>query len=199
MIGFLRGRLLESTPERVLLDVGGVGYEVHVSRPTYDALTALPPGQEPSLFVHTHMREDGIALFGFSEEAEKRFFELLLGVTGIGPKLARNILSGSPLGELLAALVQGDTVRLSKTPGVGKKTAQRMILELKDKVQGLAAELPSAAPRPSSAADDLVSALTNLGYRPAEAERAVAEALREEPEAAFQDLLRSSLKRLSRA
>lgn len=199
MIGFLRGTLLQSSPERLLLDVGGVGYEVHVSLPTYETLLALPSGQEASLYIYTHMREDGIALFGFSAEAEKRLFELLIGVTGIGPKLARTILSGSPLAELLSALVQGDIVRLSKTPGVGKKTAERMVLELREKVQGLAAQLPAAAPRPSSTADDLISALQNLGYRPSEADRAVARALQEEPDADFQALLRSSLKHLSRA
>ncbi|MCB1032518.1 MAG: Holliday junction branch migration protein RuvA [Acidobacteria bacterium] len=199
MIGFLRGSLLQSAPDRLLLDVGGVGYEVHIPLPTYQALLAQPSGQEVRLYIHTHLREDGISLFGFSTEPEKHFFELLIGVSGIGPKLARAILSGSSLKEILTALHQGDIVRLSKTPGVGKKTAERMVLELRDKVQGLVAELPEAAQQSSSPAEDLVSALRNLGYRPAEAERAVQEALRESSEAGFQELLRSSLKRLSRA
>lgn len=199
MIGFLRGSLLRSSPDRVLLDVGGVGYEVHVSLPTYEGLLAHPTGEEVSVFVHTHMRDDGISLFGFSSEAERSFFELLIQVGGIGPKLARNILSGGPLSSLLSALVQGDIVRLSKTPGVGKKTAERMVLELRDKVQTLSADLPTAAATASSVANDLTSALLNLGYRQAEADRAVSETLRELPDAPFQQLLRSSLKRLSKA
>ncbi len=199
MIGFLRGHLLQSSPERILLDVGGVGYDVHISRPTYESLLAQPSGEEVSVFVHTHMRDDGISLFGFSTEPEKQFFELLIGVSGIGPKLARNILSGGPLGSLLSALAQGDIVRLSKTPGVGKKTSERMVLELRDKVDALAAELSPPAAPVASISNDLTSALLNLGYRSTEAEQAVREALRETPEATLQELLRSCLKRLSRA
>jgi Holliday junction DNA helicase RuvA len=197
MIGYLHGQLLKATPERLLLDVQGVGYEVHVPLSTWYEIEKRR--DEPiRLFIHTHMREDGIALFGFWTEREKLLFERLIAVSGIGPRLARVILSGMAPDDLLGAIAAGDVGRLSTIPGVGKKTAERMVLELKDKMRELAAELPETTAAPA-ADQDVVSALVNLGYKSSLAERAVADVRRERPDAAFHELLRSSLNRLSRA
>jgi Holliday junction DNA helicase RuvA len=195
LIGFLKGLPLSVRPDSLLLDVGGVGYAVSIPLSTFYELERQGGRGPVGLFIHTHLREDGIALYGFWTEKEKLLFEKLIGVAGVGPRLARVILSGLPVEELLAALGRGDAARLLAIPGVGRKTAERVVLELKDRVHELLAE----APGPPAAADtDVVSALVNLGYRPAHAERAVAEARRESPAAEFHELLRSSLKRLAR-
>ncbi len=197
MIGYLQGQLIRATPERLLLDVQGVGYEVHVPLSTWYEIEKRRD-DKVHLFIHTHMREDGISLFGFATEREKGLFERLIAVSGIGPRLARVILSGMPPDDLLGAIAAGDVGRLSTIPGVGRKTAERMVLELQDKMRELAAELPekgAAVP----ADQDVVSALINLGYKASQAERAVADTRREKPDAAFHELLRASLNRLSRA
>ena len=196
MIGYLQGNLLKATTDRVLLDVQGVGYEVHIPLSTWYEIERRGTSGRVALFIHTHMREDGIALFGFWTEREKLLFERLIGVGGIGPKLARAILSGMPPDDLLGALASGDLGRLATIPGVGRKTAERMVLELREKMRELAAEVPDKA---APADQDVVSALVNLGYKSSQAERAVAEVRRERPDAAFHDLLRASLNRLSRA
>ena len=202
MIGHLRGRVIHKDPERVVLDVGGVGYEVWVPVSTYVEIeraeaAAGGDGSEISLHVHTHVREDVLALFGFWSQREKRLFERLIAVSGIGPKLARVILSGMSPEDLIGALSAGDAKGLATIPGVGKKTAERMVLELSDKVDDLAAGLPE---RIAAAAgdEDVVSALTNLGYKRTLAEKAVAQTRRDHPDGEFPDLLRESLKRLSR-
>jgi Holliday junction DNA helicase RuvA len=199
MIGYLHGQLLKASPERLLLDVQGVGYEVHIPLSTWYEIEKRR--DEPvRLFIHTHMREDGIALFGFWTEREKLLFERLIAVSGIGPRLARVALSGMAPDDLLGAIASGDVGRLATIPGVGKKTAERMVLELKDKMRELAAELPDTVVTASGAADqDVVSALVNLGYKSSLAERAVGDVRRERPDAAFNELLRASLNRLSRA
>jgi holliday junction DNA helicase RuvA len=197
MIGYLQGDLLTAAPDRILLDVHGVGYEVHIPLSTYYEIEKRAGDGRVRLFVHTQMREDGISLFGFWTEREKRLFEKLIGVGGIGPRLARVILSGMPPDDLLAAIAAGDVGRLATIPGVGRKTAERIVLEIKDKVRELAAELPEATAAPPD--QDVVSALVNLGYKAPQAERAVADVRRERPDAAFHDLLRASLHRLSRA
>ncbi|MEA2690945.1 MAG: holliday junction helicase RuvA [Acidobacteriota bacterium] len=196
MIGYLQGQILKSGTDRLLLDVHGVGYEVHIPLSTYYEIERRGGSGPVALHIHTQVREDDISLFGFWTEREKLLFERLIGVTGIGPRLARVILSGMAPEDLLAALAAGDLGRLSTIPGVGKKTAERMVLELREKMRELAAELPEKS-LPED--DDVVSALVNLGYKPAQAERAVADARRERPDAAFHDLLRASLNRLSRA
>ncbi|HEX3555750.1 MAG TPA: Holliday junction branch migration protein RuvA [Thermoanaerobaculia bacterium] len=198
MIGYLQGQLLKATPERLLLDVQGVGYEVHVPLSTWYEIEKRRD-ETIRLFIHTHMREDGIALFGFWTEREKLLFERLIAVSGIGPRLARVALSGMAPDDLLGAIAAGDVGRLSTIPGVGKKTAERMVLELKDKMRELAAELPETPATAPAADQDVVSALVNLGYKSSLAERAVGEVRRERPEAAFHELLRASLNRLSRA
>jgi Holliday junction DNA helicase RuvA len=198
MIGFLHGQLLKATPELLLLDVQGVGYEVHIPLSTWYEIEKRR--DEPvRLFIHTHMREDGIALFGFWTEREKLLFERLIAVSGIGPRLARVALSGMAPDDLLGAIAAGDVARLATIPGVGKKTAERMVLELKDKMRELAAELPGTVAAAPAADQDVVSALVNLGYKASLAERAVGEVRRERPDAAFNELLRASLNRLSRA
>lgn len=197
MIGFLKGAILQCTPERLLLDVNGVGYAVSIPLSTFYEVEKLDHQHPVGLFVHTHVREDAIELFGFWAEREKLLFEKLILVTGIGPRLARVILSGMPAEHLLAALASGDTARLATIPGIGKKTAERMVLDLKDKVQSLAADLehPTAMDETET---DLVQALINLGYKESLAQRAVARVREESPEAPFHELLRLSLQRLAR-
>lgn len=197
MIGYLKGVPVAIRPERLLLDVGGVGYELHIPLSTYYEIERAGDGAPLALHVHTHVREDALELYGFWSERERQLFERLIGVSGIGPRLARVILSGLPPDELLAALAAGDAARLARTPGIGKKTAERMILELQDKVQDLAGELPD--PAAADLRGDVVEALTALGYKPQESERAVATAREAAPEAAFHELLRLALARLSRA
>jgi Holliday junction DNA helicase RuvA len=197
MIGFLQGVPQRVSPERVLLGVAGVGYELHIPLSTYYEIERRGEGAEIGLFVHTHVREDALELFGFWTEREKLLFEKLITVSGIGPRLARVTLSGMSADELLGAIAAGDSARLVTIPGIGKKTAERVALELRDKVQGLAADLPAAgAP---SRDDDLVAALLNLGYKKTHAESAVTAARAESPDAEFHELLRASLARLSRA
>ena len=199
MIGRLTGILLEKNPPQLLLDVQGVGYEVHVPLSTWYEIEKQGGAGKVALFIHTQVREDAIELFGFWTEREKALFEKLIAVGGIGPRLARVILSGMAPDDLLGAIASGDLGRLSTIPGIGKKTAERMVLELKDKMRELAAELPERSAAAPPAGQDVVSALVNLGFKAAQAERAVADAHREKPDAAFHDLLRASLHRLSRA
>ena len=198
MIGYLQGNLLKATTDRILLDVQGVGYEVHIPLSTWYEIERRGTAGRVALFIHTQVREDDISLFGFWTEREKALFEKLIGVGGIGARLARVILSGMAPDDLLGAIASGDLGRLGTIPGVGKKTAERMVLELRDKMRELAAELPEqSAAVPAD--QDVVSALVNLGYKASLAERAVADTRREKPDAAFHELLRASLNRLSRA
>ena len=194
MIGYLKGTLIKSSPNRVLLDVRGVGYEVHIPLSTYYELQKTEAAGSVAFHIHTHVRDDVLALFGFWTERERQLFERLISVSGIGPKLAQTVLSGMVPDDLLAALATGDARRLSSIPGVGKKTAERMILELRDKVQSLAAELPD---EPMVVETDLVQALVGLGYKSAAAQRAVAAVAKEQPAAPFADQLKASLKLLS--
>ncbi|HNZ96466.1 MAG: Holliday junction ATP-dependent DNA helicase RuvA [Acidobacteria bacterium ADurb.Bin051] len=199
MIGSLRGLPAALAPERVLLDVGGVGYAVQIPLSTFFELERAPAGEPVRLFVHTHVREDQITLFGFWTEQELAIFERLIGVSGIGPRLAQVVLSGIPPAELVAALAAGDVRRLTTIPGVGRKTAERMIVELRDRMRELALTLPAPATPPAAGLDDdLLAALVHLGYKESAAQRAVAEIRKELPEAPFPDLLRAALKRLAR-
>jgi Holliday junction DNA helicase RuvA len=196
MIANLRGRLLALNPEVAVLDVHGVGYEVHLPLSTYYELQRLGAGSEVSLFVHTHVREDALALYGFWSERERTLFERLITVSGVGPRLARGILSGLPADDLLRALAAGDVARLTRVPGVGKKTAERLVLELRDKAAALQAAAAVTAPEPGD--EDLLVALVNLGYKRGDAEQALADARREAPAAAVAELLRLALRKLAR-
>ena len=173
MIARLRGRILEKHPSHVILEAAGVGYEVTISVPSFSGLPA--EGAEVSLYIHTHVREDTLALYGFLRREEKQLFERLIGVSGIGPKLAITVLSGIAADALVTALRGNDLAALTRIPGVGKKTAERMVLELRDKLDGLAA---APAPPPATRMEeDVVSALVNLGYQRMSAEQAVKRAL----------------------
>jgi Holliday junction DNA helicase RuvA len=196
MIGLLRGRLLEKRPNQVILDVGGVGYLVAVPLSTFAAIGELHG--EVTLLIHTHVREDALALYGFLSAREKHLFELLLGASGVGPTLALKILSGMNVEELVPAIRGGDVVRLTRIPGVGRKTAERMVVELKDKLETVTveAEKPTAASTAGVAAD-VKSALINLGYDERTAESALTEAKRRGGAANFEQLLRVTLTVLS--
>lgn len=196
MIGYLKGTLLRIAPDVVLLDVAGVGYEVHTPLSTYYEVQKLGEGGAAAFHVHTHVREDALLLFGFHTERERRLFEKLIGVSGIGPKLAQTALSGMSSEDLASAIAQSDVRRLSTIPGVGKKTAERMVLELKDKM----GEIPTkeSVAQAMSLDSDLVSALVNLGYKRTAAEKAVGQVTRDLPDEPFADQLRASLRFLSR-
>lgn len=196
MIAQLRGRILRKEPQEVVVDVAGVGYRVTIPLSTFYRLGE--PGADVCLLTHTHVREDALALFGFLTPGEKDVFERLISVAGVGPKLAVNILSGIEAPELVEALRAADLARLTRIPGVGKKTAERLVVELKDKMPALAtAGREAAVPVAPSPKDDLVSALLHLGYSRPEAERGAERALREDGTGRFEDLLRRTLRVLS--
>ncbi len=167
MIALLTGTIAHKSPDHIILDVQGVGYRVHIPFSTYYELPE--EGGVASLHIHTSVREDAILLYGFRTRPEKSFFQLLIAVSGIGPKLARDILSNIQPGPLAQALAQGDLNKLSTIPGIGKKTAERLVLELKDKVAKLdLSSLPAADSREipgDDVAEDVISALLNLGYK----------------------------------
>ena len=193
MIAHLRGRLLTKEPNRAIVEAAGVGYELMISVPTYSELPNA--GAEVSLHVHTHVREDALALFGFLKAEEKRVFERLIAVSGIGPKLAITILSGMSSEYLVSAVRGNDLASLTKIPGIGKKTAERMVLELRDKLDSFAAA-PAKSP-PAAIESDVISALTNLGYQEAAAEKAV-EAATAAERANFDALFKAAMARLRR-
>lgn len=195
MIGHLSGRLIRKSPQEAVIDVGGVGYRVTIPISTFYRLGEI--GAPVSLRIFTHVREDALALYGFHSAMEEDLFSRLIDVVGVGPKLACNILSGIDSAELMQALQAGDLARLTRVPGVGKKTAERLILELKDKLPPLPTGPELASPR-GAPREDLLSALSNLGYSRAEAERALEGTLRESGESRFEDLLRAALQVLSR-
>ena len=169
MIAHLRGTLLTKHPNQVVVETAGVGYEVNISVPTFSDLPAT--GTEVALHIHTHVREDVIALYGFLRPAEKQLFEKLMTVSGIGAKLAITILSGMAADEMAAAIRGNDLARLTKIPGIGKKTAERMVLELRDKLPPAVGTSAPAMPAMSAMEEDVLSALVNLGYQRATAER----------------------------
>jgi Holliday junction DNA helicase RuvA len=198
MIAHLSGRLLRKTPQDAVVDVHGVGYRVAIPVSTFYRLGEV--GSDVQLLIHTQVRDDAIALFGFETRREHALFERLIEVAGVGPRLAVNILSGIEAPELVSALREGDVARLTRIPGVGRKTAERLVLELRDKAAHLAEEAAGergSAPSSSPLKDDLLSALANLGYGRSEAEKGVDRAIKDEPQGRFEDLLRRSLRVLS--
>ena len=190
MIGWVEGRLAEKTPEGVLVDVNGVGYDVLIPISTF--LELPDEGKTVRFRIHTHVREDQFQLFGFLSEEERSCFRLLLGISGVGPRLALAVLSGLPVSQLVLALREGNVTALRGIPGVGNKTAERILMELRDKVGRLE---DVGAPSPAVEADgSTLSALVNLGYPRAQAEKAVRVARERLPEdAALEDLIREAL------
>jgi Holliday junction DNA helicase RuvA len=190
MIALLRGTLLEKHPNQVIVDAGGVGYDVQIPVSTFSHLPDV--GAAVSLRIHTHVREDALALFGFLTSEEKQLFEKLIAVSGIGPKLAITVLSGLPVGELVAAIRAGDLARLTKIPGVGKKTAERLSLELRDKLEGVSS-VHVLKPAASPLDEDIISALLNLGCARSAAEAAVEKAKHAGVPHEFEPLFRKAL------
>ncbi len=196
MIAHLRGKLLAKHPNQAIVEAAGVGYDVTISVPTFSELPA--PGSEVALHIHTHVREDALALYGFLRPSEKVLFEKLLTVSGIGPKLAITILSGMAADEMVGAIRGNDVARLTRIPGIGKKTAERMVLELRDKLPQAAPTAITAAPPVSAVEEDVLSALVNLGYQRVAAEKALELSVRGGKSGSFDALFRSALAALSK-
>ena len=199
MIAFLRGRVLDKHPNRIVIDVNGVGYELHVPLSTY--YDVGEPGTEIALHVHTHVREDALQLYGFLTTLEQQLFERLIAISGIGPKLAVAVLSGIDTDELVSSIQRADVARLTRIPGIGKKTAERIVLELKDRLADVASSATTGGagrPEIDHARDDLVSALQNLGYHRPLAEKAVDAVRARDGSAAFEDALKGALRELMR-
>jgi Holliday junction DNA helicase RuvA len=195
MIARLFGRVADKHPNRLVVDVSGVGYEVHVPLSTF--YVAADVGGEMTLRIHTHVREDQLALYGFATDLELTMFERLIAVSGIGPKLALGVLSGIEPRDLAGAIQRNDLARLTAIPGVGKKTAERICVELRDRLpKSIAATAPTAA---DSLRDDLVSALVNLGYHRQAVDRSLDRLLAHKSDQKFEEVLRVALKELSRA
>ena len=196
MIAHLRGRLLVKHPNRAIVETGGVGYDVTISVPTFSELPAV--GSEVALHIHTHVREDLIALYGFLRPAEKQVFEKLIMVSGIGPKLAITILSGMAADEMAGAIRGNDVARLTQIPGIGKKTAERMVLELRDKLLAGGLGEVQAPPALTAVEEDIVSALMNLGYQRAAVEKAVSVVTKNGKAGSFDVMFREALGVLSK-
>jgi Holliday junction DNA helicase RuvA len=192
MIAHLRGRILSKQPGQVIVEAGGVGYDVTISVPTFTALPA--EGAEASLHIHTQVREDLLALFGFITLAEKRLFERLITVGGVGPALAVKVLSGLEVERTVAAIRAQDHAMLTRIPGVGKKLAERLVVELKDKLEDMAIS-PAATIAAGPAAEDVLSALVNLGYQRPAALKAIESAVEKNKAAgaSFDELFRAAL------
>ena len=199
MIAQLRGRILEKHPNRIVVDVGGVGYDVFVPLSTFYGLGDA--GSDISLRIHTHVREDALALYGFRTILEQDLFERLISVSGIGPKVALGVLSGIEPLELTRAIERSDVARLTAIPGIGRKTSERIVLELKDRLpraqveDAVAGEVETA---PGGLRDDVLSALVNLGYHRPLAEKAVAAAIKAVPDGGFEPTLKQALREMAK-
>jgi len=196
MIAHLRGKLLVKHPNQVIVETAGVGYEVTISVPTFSDLPAV--GADVALHIHTHVREDVLALYGFLRSTEKVLFERLISVSGIGPKLAITTLSGIAADDMVRAIRSNDVARLTRIPGIGKKTAERMVLELRDKLPEAGPMAAPTVPAMSATEEDVLSALINLGYQKQAAEKALASAAKNGKSASFDSLFRESLAALSK-
>lgn len=192
MIGFLSGKIISSKPTRILLDVNGVGYEINISINTFENIADK---EEVSLFIHTIVREDSITLFGFYTESEKEMFNLLISVNGIGPKIALSILSGIRTDDLKNAIQSGDITRILAVPGVGRKTAERLVLELRSKVDSISGE--GVKDESYNIKNEAVAALTTLGYNSKVAEKAVRDVLQMFPAISIEDVIKKSLSNLN--
>jgi holliday junction DNA helicase RuvA len=196
MIAHLRGRLLVKHPNQAVVEAGGVGYDVTISVPTFSDLPSL--GTETALHIHTHVREDQLALYGFLRPSEKQLFEKLITVSGIGPKLAITILSGMAADEMVGAIRGNDIARLTRIPGIGKKTAERMVLELRDKLPAVTTGEVAPVSSLSAVEEDVLSALVNLGYQRLSAERALAIVTKNGQGGSFEAIFRGALGALSK-
>ena len=194
MIAHLRGRLIAKHPNQAVVEAGGVGYDVNITVPTFSDLPPL--GGDVAMHIHTHVREDVIALYGFLRSEEKQLFEKLITVSGIGPKLAVTILSGMATAEMVSAIRGNDSARLTKIPGVGRKTAERMCVELRDKLDSFRAPQPAIS-RPA-VEEDVISALTNLGFQRALGEKAVEHVIQTAGRENFDAIFRAALAVLSK-
>jgi Holliday junction DNA helicase RuvA len=199
VIAFLRGRIFDKQPNRIVIDVNGVGYDVAVPLSTFYGLGDV--GSEIALRIHTHVREDALNLYGFATSIEQELFLRLIGVSGIGPKVALAVLSGIEPSDLVRAIERGDVARLTAIPGVGKKTSERIVLELRDRLPRVVAAAVSAGDAAVDAPgvrDDVLSALVNLGYHRPLAEKAVATALKSAPDGGFEPTLKQALRELAK-
>jgi len=192
MIGYLKGNIISAKPTKLLIDVNGVGYLVNISINTFEKISDQPA---VSLFIHTIVKEDSITLFGFYSESEKGMFELLISVNGIGPKIALSILSGIRIDELKSAILNSDLSRISSVPGIGRKTAERLVLELKSKVDMVNDEGDTGIP--FSLKNEAVLALSTLGYNNKISDKVVREILISEPESSLEDLIKKALGKLN--
>ncbi len=193
MIGYLKGKIISSKPTQIVLDVNGVGYKVGISINTFEKIVNKT---EVSLFVHTHVKEDSISLYGFFTEPEKEMFELLISISGIGPKIALGLLSGISVDSLKEAIEEGNVTRITAVPGIGRKTAERLVLELRSKVEGISAEQFTTL-QPSTKSE-AISALSTLGYNVKIAEKVIREILSENIDFALEDLIKNALSRLNK-
>jgi Holliday junction DNA helicase RuvA len=193
MIGYLSGKIISLKPTRITLDVSGVGYVVNISINTFEKINDK---DSANLFIHTNVREDSISLFGFYTESEKEMFELLISVSGIGPKLAISILSGILVDELRHAIMAGDISRIVSIPGIGRKTAERLVLELKSRISSVSSE--EEAKIPFSIKNEAIAALTTLGYNLKQAEKSVRDIVSADPNVTLEDLIKKALGSLNR-
>jgi len=196
MIAHLRGKLLAKHPNQAVVETGGVGYDVVITVPTFSDLPGV--GSEVALNIHTHVREDQIALYGFLRSTEKTLFEKLINVSGIGPKLAITILSGMAADEMVGSIRGNDIARLTRIPGIGKKTAERMVLELRDKLPAQGPEAITAVSPLSAVEEDVLSALMNLGYQRPVAEKALVSSGKNTQNSSFEAMFRQALAALSK-
>jgi Holliday junction DNA helicase RuvA len=192
MIGFLTGKIISSKPTQILLDVNGVGYTVNISINTFEKISEK---EIVSLFIHTSVKEDSITLFGFFTQSEKEMFELLISISGIGPKLGLNILSGIVVDDLKSAISNGNVSRLIAIPGIGRKTAERVVLELRNKVDAIKAD---GVIKETSAKDEAISALATLGYQRQIADKVVRDLLAENQNYSLEELIRKALAGLNK-
>lgn len=188
MIGYLSGKIISIKPTQILLDLNGVGYQVFISISTFEKIS---DSSNVSLFIHTHVREDAITLYGFYSEQEKQMFEMLISISGIGPKVALSILSGISVDDLSDAIIKGDIGRLISIPGVGRKTAERIVLELKSKVSDIESEFSTLSDY--SIRQQAISALTTLGYNQKNSEKVVRDLLSANPALSLEEIIKKSL------
>jgi Holliday junction DNA helicase RuvA len=194
MIAQLKGKIISKHPTGIVLDVHGVGFEINITTTTFES---LGDADEISLYTYLSVREDSLTLYGFATNAEKEMFKLLIGISGIGPKLAQSILSGIQIEELKSAISQGNISRITVVPGIGRKTAERLLVELRDKVETVEEVTGEAEPL-SSVRSDAVAALVSLGYNPKQAEKIVRGILAVEPEISIEDLIRRALSSINK-